>query len=325
MFAFGAAKGMKAFMFKDDFITIEMLEDGYVIKDEKNMVIAKLEVIEYSSENRRCTYRLYFYISEGSYEYISYIIRKLVNIMFDTVKLFKINLLINENLNIQPFFDLNFHIEGVITNNILINNKYKNEILLGIDQDIYKNLKKVTTLTLQGKKVHIKIFTPNDAIKVLNYYKKNKEYLREFEELKDEGFYTLERQMILIRQQYIQFLNGSSASFGIFINEKMVGIIHLYNLIGGIFKDGTIGYSIDESEQGKGYMKEAVKLVCDYAFNILKLHRLQATTLVDNIKSKAVLKACGFKEIGISEKYLFINGRWQDQCVFYKITPLCYE
>jgi ribosomal-protein-alanine N-acetyltransferase len=65
-------------------------------------------------------------------------------------------------------------------------------------------------------------------------------------------------------------------------------------------------------------MKEALKLVLDYAFEDMELHRIEATTLLDNEKSQRVLVSCGFKEVGISEKYLFINGKWRDHKIFYK-------
>lgn len=310
---------MKVLIFKDDFVTIEtsQSERGYIIKDKNNMITGKIEIIEYSHQNRNCTFRLHSYIGKGNYEYV---IKMFINMLFNNADLFKINVLIKEGLDIQPFFNLNFHIEGIITNNSLIDCKYNNEILLGIDYEAYRNLKKVTELTLNGDNIYLKILNTNDANILLNYYKKNREHLRTFEELKDENFYTLEGQTILIRQQYIKFLNGNSAFFGIFKNKIMIGVINLYNIMGGMFKNATVGYSIDEAEQGKGYMKEAVNIINDYAFNTLKLHRIQATTLTNNIKSKSVLKACGFKEIGISEKYLFINGKWQDQCILYKLN-----
>lgn len=309
-------------MFKSDFIEIEFAknENGYLIKDKNQRLIAKVKIVEYSHKNKNCTFRLQFYANEGSYEYITYIIKAFISMMFDNAKLFKINVLIGEDLCIQPFYDLNFRIEGIITNNSLVNYKYNNEILMGIDYDTYKKVKKITALTLKGKKINLRILTVNDADKLLNYYKKNEQHLRKFEELKDEKFYTLENQIMLINGYYLGFLNGNFMFFGIFKNENIIGVINLYNIIGGMFKDATIGYSIDEDEQGKGYMREAVNIISDYAFNVLKLHRLQAATLIDNTKSQFVLKACGFKEIGISEEYLFINGEWQDQCIFYKLN-----
>lgn len=86
----------------------------------------------------------------------------------------------------------------------------------------------------------------------------------------------------------------------------------------GVFRNAFIGYSIDENEQGKGYMKEAVKLAIDYAYEELELHRIEASTMVSNEKSQRVLKSCGFQELGVSKEYLYINGKWQDHVVFYR-------
>ena len=86
----------------------------------------------------------------------------------------------------------------------------------------------------------------------------------------------------------------------------------------GVFKSAFVGYSIDENEQGKGYMKEALGLTIKYAFEDIGLHRVEASTLVENIKSQRVLKSCGFKDVGMNEKYLFVNGKWRDHITFYK-------
>jgi len=106
---------------------------------------------------------------------------------------------------------------------------------------------------------------------------------------------------------------------GIYKNNKIIGKIRISNIVMGVFKNAFIGYSMDEKEQNKGYMKESVKLAVAYAFKELELHRMEATTLIDNEKSQRVLKNCGFKELGISEKYLYINGEWRDHMVFYKV------
>ena len=52
-----------------------------------------------------------------------------------------------------------------------------------------------------------------------------------------------------------------------------MGQIRVSNIVCGSFKNAFIGYSMDEKEQNKGYMKEAVNLVVTYAFEELELHR----------------------------------------------------
>ena len=117
-----------------------------------------------------------------------------------------------------------------------------------------------------------------------------------------------------------QFIDGTSIDLGIFKDEKLIGKIKLSNIVYGILRNAFVGYSIDKEHQGKGYMKEALNTVCSYAFEEMGLHRLEASTLMDNSRSQGVLKACGFNELGISEKYLYINGEWRDHKIFYKVN-----
>ena len=114
-------------------------------------------------------------------------------------------------------------------------------------------------------------------------------------------------------------MTGVGSDLGIYINEKLIGKAKISNIVYGIFKSGILGYSIDKEYQGKGYMKESIKLVMDYAKEYLDLHRLEASVLKSNERSKGVLLSCGFEEVGINKKYLYINGKWSDHITFYKI------
>lgn len=68
-------------------------------------------------------------------------------------------------------------------------------------------------------------------------------------------------------------------------------------------------------------MTKAVNEVVDYAFNVLKLHRIEANVMPRNIASKRVLEKCGFIEEGYSKKYLYINGVWEDHIHMVKFNP----
>ena len=153
----------------------------------------------------------------------------------------------------------------------------------------------------------------------MDYYIRNKKHLEPFEPLRDNSFYTYEVQKNILSDSYRQFLNGTAVDLGIFKDDYLIGKLKLSNIVYGIFKSGILGYSIDKDEQGKGYMKEAVNLVVNYAFEDLDLHRVEASALVDNEPSKHVLIGCGFKELGINKKYLYINGGWKDHITYYKV------
>ena len=106
--------------------------------------------------------------------------------------------------------------------------------------------------------------------------------------------------------------------FYIFILETktLVGGVSLSNINRGIAQSCTLGYWIGEKYAGQGIMTEAVSVVTDFVFNVLKLHRLEAACIPQNIASKTVLKKVGFTEEGYARRYLQINGEWRDHNLF---------
>ncbi len=80
----------------------------------------------------------------------------------------------------------------------------------------------------------------------------------------------------------------------------------------------------DKNEKGKGYSREIVRLLLDYAFKKMKLNSLFATVTVENIPSLKVLEKAGFKKIGIRRQYNYIGGKFLDE-VFLDFTAKDYK
>ena len=98
--------------------------------------------------------------------------------------------------------------------------------------------------------------------------------------------------------------------------EHLMGACHITNMRRGAAQMATLGYWMGEPYQRNGYMSEAVKLVCIYAFDVLKLHRLEAACMVDNIASCRVLENNLFQYEGRAENYLKLNGSWEDHVLY---------
>ncbi|ERI90481.1 acetyltransferase, GNAT family [Clostridiales bacterium oral taxon 876 str. F0540] len=295
-------------------------DNEYIIKDSLGITIGRIYIVELSKENRYCSFRVKFYRNEAKdHKLLSEALKLILIILFKNMGIFKASTIIDEDTNIRALTEIGFQLEGVIPNSIIVNNHYKHEFLFGIDKDVFEQGIRKRDISIKGRNIEIKLLTHENSRELLDYYIRNREHLKAFEPARDETFYTLEFQKRDLIENYRQFLNGVVANFGIFKNGKFIGKIRISNIVMGVFRNAFVGYSIDKDEQGRGYMKEALKLVLDYAFNELGLHRIEATTLVDNTKSQSVLLACGFKEIGISEKYLFINGKWRDHKIFYRV------
>ena len=112
---------------------------------------------------------------------------------------------------------------------------------------------------------------------------------------------------------------GSGYGFGIFVGPRFVGEINLSGLQRGPFQNAYVGYWIGEEFAGNGYLPEALAVVTRFAFEDLKLHRIQVAIIPRNTNSRRVVEKLALREEGIAERYLEINGVWEDH-VRYAIT-----
>lgn len=92
----------------------------------------------------------------------------------------------------------------------------------------------------------------------------------------------------------------------------IVGSINLSQIFRGGFQNAYLGYYIGAQYSGQRHMTEAVELMLRYAFERLKLHRLEANIQPGNVVSIALVKRMGFVREGYSRRYLKICGRWRD-------------
>jgi ribosomal-protein-alanine N-acetyltransferase len=288
----------------------------YLIKDKNDIIIGRFTTPELNDGSKTCDINLKFY-RENDYVLLIDTLTLILKATFKDVDIFKVNIKVNEKVDFNPFIDLGFTLEGVFSQNQYFKGEYFDELSFGITRKEYNLMSKYSLVELQGTNVTLRNLTPADAQKLLEYYNKNKKHLEPFEPTKDVGFYTIENQRKLLNKNYREFLNGVTVELGIFKEKRLIGKIKLSRILHGSFKNGMLGYSIDEEEEGKGYMKESVRLFLKYAFHECELHRVEASALIDNEKSIGVLTGCGFKMLGVNEKYLLINGKWKDHATYY--------
>lgn len=290
----------------------------YVIKDTQDIVVGRVNMLDFDTTSRRCDLKLNFYRG-NKYVLLKDTLSLLLKTIYKESKIYKVNIRVCEDVNFNAFIELGFMLEGVLSQNEYSKGEYMDELSFGITRNEYNCNEKFSVIELQGKNVMLRNLTPGDAHELLEYYERNKEHLAPFEPARDSSFYTLENQVSLLNESYKQLLNGVSIDMGIFKDNKLIGKLKLSNIVYGSLKSGILGYSIDKEEQGHGYMRESVNLFLKYIFEECDLHRVEASAMVDNVKSRNVLSACGFKYVGINEKYLLISGRWKDHATYYLI------
>lgn len=302
-------------------ISIDLVKgtsNDYIIKDKNNILIGRFTIVELDKDNKKCTVKFKFY-KENKYDLLKETVEGILRAIFKDSNIYKVNIYVDENIYYKVFLDLGFNLEGILSENIFSNGVFLSELSFGINRIEYHDMKKNFTIKLKGENITVRNFTPDCAQELLNYYIRNQEHLNAFEPSRESSFYTYEVQKHILLEEYKHLINGIGVDLGIYKSNKLIGKIKISSIVYGVFKSGIMGYSMDKDFQGNGYMKEAVNLVLNYARDELELHRIEASVLTNNERSKSVLTACGFKEVGLNEKYLFINGVWSDHITFYKV------
>jgi ribosomal-protein-alanine N-acetyltransferase len=112
---------------------------------------------------------------------------------------------------------------------------------------------------------------------------------------------------------------GSGYGFGMFVDGFFAGEININSVHRGPFQSAYVGYWIDERHAGHNYTPEAVALVLRFAFEQMMLHRIQISIIPRNQASRRVAEKLELRNEGVAERYLEINGVWEDH-VRYAIT-----
>lgn len=115
---------------------------------------------------------------------------------------------------------------------------------------------------------------------------------------------------------WIYFHNNNSEEVLLIIEDtatnKIIGHVGLYK-IDHIAKKTEFGILIaDDDSRGKGYGTKSTKLMIDFAFNELGMHKITAEVLCENTPSIAMFIKCGFSVDGRLRDDVFKNNRYYD-------------
>ncbi len=117
---------------------------------------------------------------------------------------------------------------------------------------------------------------------------------------------------------------GTGFGFGIFVDGHLAGEMNLSSIQRGPFQNSYVGYWIDEARAGAGYTPESLVLAMRFAFEELRLHRVQVAIIPRNTASRRVVEKLDLREEGLARRYLEINGVWEDH-IRYAMTAEDWE
>jgi ribosomal-protein-alanine N-acetyltransferase len=104
----------------------------------------------------------------------------------------------------------------------------------------------------------------------------------------------------------------AAEGFVITVSGVIAGHLSLDRIRRDILESADIGYWVAPRHRRHGIVTRAIGLAVAHAFDGLALHRIHATTDLDNTASCRALEANGFQRVGVIHDFALVGGRWRD-------------
>jgi len=175
-------------------------------------------------------------------------------------------------------------------------------------------------LRLYGRRVVLRPLVPQDFNAWSEVRRRNGEWLTQWEPLRLPHHPDPEtnREVFAARcgSRDRERLAGSQYAFGIFVDGTFAGELNLNNIVRGAMQSATIGYWIVRARAGRSLMSESIVVLMQFAFEELNLHRLEICIIPRNSNSRRVVEKLDLREEGTAQRFLEINGAWEDHVRF---------
>ena len=127
--------------------------------------------------------------------------------------------------------------------------------------------------------------------------------------------------MYFIKSNYDDFRLRKAITFAIDYKNKSQSFQLLSGIIGikdidYVNKKANIGYWIGKQYQDKGIVIECIKLVINYAFDMLELEEVSAYVFPDNNPSIRVLEKNGFVKTSEVNEYHPLSYRFRNSLIY---------
>lgn len=177
-----------------------------------------------------------------------------------------------------------------------------------------------------SERLEVRIMNPEEAEKVLNFYKENRAFLEPWEYEKEESFYDLAYHQQGLELEMKAFQHRVFYRYWLFLKSDRhfslpIGSVSIAHIKRGAHQSCTLGYKLDHRYLKRGYMTEALKLMIEHLFTDMDMHRIEAEVMPSNLASIKVLEQLGFQQEGLAKSALKIKGKWEDHYRMALINP----
>lgn len=162
-----------------------------------------------------------------------------------------------------------------------------------------------------------RLISVSDAPALASVLTASRAFLEPWEPSRADAYFTEDGQRELILSTLADHARGLTLPHVIVADSgEVAGRITLNTIVRGPFQSCAVGYWVGEPFGGRGLASDALASIVSVAFGELGLHRIEASTLPHNARSKRVLAKHGFVRYGLAPRYLKIAGEWRDMELF---------
>lgn len=113
-------------------------------------------------------------------------------------------------------------------------------------------------------------------------------------------------------------LAGRYTGFAVRQGAKTVGMMYVWVVAPGT---AEIGFALTPSAWGTGVFRVAGALLCRFAFDVMKLHRLEMRVAVENTRAQVAVYKLGATPEGLLRDSFYKDGRYRDSVMFRLLRP----
>jgi ribosomal-protein-serine acetyltransferase len=164
-----------------------------------------------------------------------------------------------------------------------------------------------------GTDTRLRLLEETDVVELHSLIEANRAYLARW--LPWAAGQTLEDTRDFIRRTRSQLSENEGFQTAIVRDGGIAGVVG-YVRVDWDNRSTSLGYWLDEGQQGRGTMTKAVKLLVDHALAGWRLNRVEIRAASENRRSRALPERLGFEQEGTLREAELVDGRYLD-CVVY--------
>ncbi|MFI9788311.1 GNAT family N-acetyltransferase [Kitasatospora sp. NPDC051984] len=166
----------------------------------------------------------------------------------------------------------------------------------------------------------VRLIEPADAAPIAAHRARDVEAFRRWEPAQPAAFFTPEGQAERIDRLLTAHRAGTVWPAVVLADGEVIGQVTVSGILPQPhLRRASHGYWIATTAQNQGHAGRAVGLALKVMADELGLHRVEASTNLDNLASQHVLRRNGFSSYGVAHSSILLDGRWHDSLLWERI------